>query len=165
MNAPTYPVASRSRHLGRVGRAGLALAVLAVGSAPFGCIIVDNSTPSSQYSPEDLEVTQPSSPAIDAHFDQVFHNVACTPGYAGGISTWSVAVDGTTQSSGEVGCQESPGNPFIVSLENLRGDTEYTLTATGYTAGHQSCYVAACTAHTMPGAHAVLPTCSVTKTC
>ena len=33
MNAPTYPVASRSRHLGRVGRAGLALAVLGPAKA------------------------------------------------------------------------------------------------------------------------------------
>jgi hypothetical protein len=162
MNASNHPVASLFRNLPRVARAAFALVVM---SSPVGCIIVDNSTPAPVYSPEDLEVTPPTSPAINAHFDQVFHNVACTPSAPGGIDTWTIAIDGTSQSSGTVNCDDPSGLPFIAAFENLRSDTDYSLTATGYTYDGRACYIADCTAHTMVGAHAVLPACTVTKVC
>jgi hypothetical protein len=141
-----------------------AFAVLVV-SAPVGCIIVDNSTPAPAYSPEDLEMTHPAGPAINAHFDQIFNNVACTPGRPGGIDTWTIGIDGTSLSSGKVYCDDPSGLPLVTSFEGLVGDTVYTLTATGYTSNGDACYIADCTAHTMPGPHAVLPACTVTKVC
>ncbi len=157
--ATTTPHSSWIRSFARVAFA------LVLAGAPVGCIIDQTSTPAPDYSPEDFAVTQPDTPTIDAHFDQVFNGVACTPNDNSGIATWLIEIDNTSSTSGQVSCDDPSGLPFIVAFNNLQGDTVYTLTATGYLADGTACYVADCSAHTMPGPYAVLPSCSVTRTC
>ena len=159
MNVAT--TTTHSSWIRRLARVGVAL-VLA--GAPIGCF-VQQSAPAYDYSPEDFEVTPPDTPTIDAHFDQIFNGVACTPNDMSGIATWLIEIDNTSITSNAVSCADSSGLPFIVAFNDLQGDTVYTLTATGYLVDGTACYVADCTAHTMPGPHAVLPSCTVSKTC
>lgn len=153
MNALTRPLSSLFR---------IAFAAVVLG-APAGCIIVDDTTPA--YSPEDLEGTRPSTPSISAYFDQVFPGVVCSHTTTTGIDQWIVSVDGSSQSSGVVDCDDSSGLPLFVRFEGLSGDTIYSLTATGYTIDGGACYHATCTAHTMPGMHSVLPSCTYSISC
>jgi hypothetical protein len=140
----------------------VAFAAVVLG-APAGCIIVDDTTPA--YSQEDFEGTPVSSPAISAYYEKIFAGILCTHTSTAGIDTWQVSVDGTSQSSGQVSCDNASGTPFGVRFEGLAGDTVYTLTATGYDIDGVACWHASCSAHTMPGAHSVLPVCSITKSC
>ena len=164
--APQHPAAHPRRR-----RASLATALsIALVAASSACIVQDGS-PSS--SPIDGRLAPPPSPSIDVLFDLVFPNVACTDAPSG-IGSWRVVLDSQPlKDSGVLACFDDANHmPFAVRFPDLRGGADYTLEVFGYpwdaaarAPSTNACWTARCTATTTRGPAAVLPRCTVSRTC
>jgi hypothetical protein len=136
------------------------------------CIVVhDDTRPSS---PIDTRLSPPSTPSIDLLYDLVFSGISCTPSGAGGIAGWRGVLNGEpVKDSGVVSCWDAGHSmPFGLRFEQLQGGATYTLDVYGYPWDSQSgapsaaaCFTAHCTADTTTGPYAVLPSCTLTRTC